>query len=206
MSDWVSVSQAAAVLGKSERTVQRRCKSGALVARLVSADDGQQWQIKATELPTKSASDGATVPTGADTSADRVPPQFKHETEAADTLGATGAAIVPTGAAIGTDTDLLDHLKTENAFLRGVVESQNRDAAELRAALREGLKMSHRALNEGDPQVLAAVSQNDLQGNGGPLDTMAIKETAATKRGRISGTTARDGRGLRGWLLKVLRG
>jgi hypothetical protein len=41
-------------------------------------------------------------------------------------------------------------LKSENAFLRGLVEQRDRDAAELRAALREALKAMPKAITAGN--------------------------------------------------------
>ncbi len=125
---WATVSQAGAALGVSERTVQRRCKSGALAARLETTADGHEWRIDPATLPTGAA----IVPTGADS-------PFKSGT-------APSVGSVPPSAAIGADSVLLAHLQSENVFLRGLVEQRDRDAAELRAALREALKMSNRAI------------------------------------------------------------
>jgi excisionase family DNA binding protein len=44
-SAWLTVSQAAARLGVSERTIRRRCESGRLVARLVVNEAGKTWLI-----------------------------------------------------------------------------------------------------------------------------------------------------------------
>jgi len=77
---WLTVSEAAARLKISERTVQRKCKTGKLTARLETTDTGTQWLV-----------DGATLPTGAD----RVTPTF--------TRVPTGDAILSGGDAIGAD-------------------------------------------------------------------------------------------------------
>jgi hypothetical protein len=212
--DWLTVSQAAAALEVSERTIQRRCKSGALAARLVSADDGQQWQIN-----------GATLPTGAAIAADRVPPQFKHETEAADTLGATGAATLPTGAAIvppqvptGADTQRIAEMREEIIFLRGVVEAQNRDAAEMRATMRALVQAQTLALtagtsNDGSAAKLEQVGTG-LEADGDEMqpefraqtDTTG-KETGEAQSGANKGKEKQSERKtFRRWLLQVLRG
>jgi excisionase family DNA binding protein len=44
-SAWLTVSQAAARLGVSERTIRRRCESGRLAARLVVNEAGKTWLI-----------------------------------------------------------------------------------------------------------------------------------------------------------------
>ncbi len=124
---WLTVSQAAARLGVSERTVQRRCKSGKLAAKLESGEEGAAWMVDGSKLPTGAATDDR-LTTGENT---------QNTIESAQSV-----VSVPTGAASG----LLEHLRIENTFLRGLVEQRDRDAAELRAALREALKMSNRAL------------------------------------------------------------
>ncbi len=45
VSDKLTVSQAAAALGVSERTVRRRCQSGKIAAELVSTESGATWLI-----------------------------------------------------------------------------------------------------------------------------------------------------------------
>jgi vacuolar-type H+-ATPase subunit I/STV1 len=42
----LTVSQAAAALGKSERTIRRQCETGKLAATLEPAERGQQWLIE----------------------------------------------------------------------------------------------------------------------------------------------------------------
>jgi hypothetical protein len=53
------------------------------------------------------------------------------------------------------------HLLEENRFLRAALEARDRDAAELRAALREALKISSRALVE---STSTEAIQGDLSG------------------------------------------
>jgi hypothetical protein len=114
---------------------------------------------------------------------------------------------------------VIEILERENAFLKSQIEAQrlqieaaNRSNAEISAALREALKMSHRALTTGtakpveidgksSPQILAEAAQN----------TPNEREQMGT--GNVNGQSertaenvARDGRGFRGWLLKMLRG
>ena len=43
--DWLTVSQAAAALSKSERTIRRRCESGKLTVRLDTSDTGKAWLV-----------------------------------------------------------------------------------------------------------------------------------------------------------------
>jgi hypothetical protein len=115
-------------------------------------------------------------------------------------------------------------LRSESTFLRGVVEQQQRDAAELRAALREALRMSARALPASTstveaPEQLGQVGtdsttpsaaapgapQSAAQVDGAP---MAGPDASEPQKGaRVDASTWRDReKGLRGWLLKLLRG
>jgi excisionase family DNA binding protein len=119
MSTPLTVSQAAARLGVSERTIQRRCKSGKLKAELVTDADGEEWRI-----------DPATLPTGDAISAD------------------TADRVTPT-VTTGDDGRLLDQLQTENVFLRAMVEQHQRSEAELRAALRKALDAMPLAITAG---------------------------------------------------------
>jgi hypothetical protein len=75
---------------------------------------------------------------------------------------------------------LTAHLLEENRFLRGVIEAQNRDAAELRAALREALKISSRALVESTSGVAV---QGDLSGQSTSVAQVPPMETKAPQTG-----------------------
>jgi excisionase family DNA binding protein len=68
--EWLTVTQAATRLGVSERTVQRRCKSGKLVARRMGDDKGTIWLV-AWPPQTTGINDGEATyfPSGGDTSA-----------------------------------------------------------------------------------------------------------------------------------------
>jgi hypothetical protein len=162
-SQWLTVSQAAARLGVSERTVQRRCKSGKLAAKLESGEEGTAWLV-----------DGSKLPTGADT-------QNTSESRQSVVSVPTGAANVPTGA----DSGLLEHLRVENAFLRGLVEQRDRDAAELRAALREALRMSNRAL-------MPAASDESASAADAPQQTQTTKAGNQSKPAAIAAQRAAE--------------
>ena len=151
---WVSTSEAAAALRVSERTIQRRAASGELTARKVVAPDGEKWEIQLS---------AATLVTPV---ASLVPPQI----HAQNRVGADSGAKVPTIATTGADTSdakgdatteqreldamraqLVEQLKGENQFLRAALEQRDRDAAELRAALRKALEIAPRQLADGTP-------------------------------------------------------
>lgn len=145
-SEWLTTSQAAASLGCAERTVQRRCKSGKIAARLVTTGDGQEWRIDPTILPA-GAIGAATVPTGAANVPPQVPPPIHARNDAA-TVPSGGS--VPTGGDTPNIADLLAQSREEVLFLRGLIEQRDRDAAELRAALRESLRAMPKAITGGE--------------------------------------------------------
>lgn len=163
-ADWLTVAQTAALLGLSSRAVQRRCKTGQLVARLVADKGGQHWQIGARPdgkpleaatlaTPATVANDGNDAPNDTrDSGNDGQTTPY----EGNDATPATLATEQTTGATVGTtpSTEAHDaltsryvaHLESEVAHLRGQIEAHARAEAELRAALREALKLSSRAL------------------------------------------------------------
>jgi hypothetical protein len=166
--EWLTVSEVAARLKISERTVQRRCKSGKLTARLESGDDGAAWLINGATLPTGDAITADTadnVPTG-----DATP----NESESAQSVGSVtpDVATLPTGA----DTDFLAHLKAENEFLRGAIEQHQRSEAELRAALRKALEAMPKQLEAAEhSQVVSGAQEADSSAE----SNATTKETSA---------------------------
>jgi excisionase family DNA binding protein len=66
-SAWLTVSQAAALLGVSERTVRRRCESGQLSARLMSNGAGKTWLISVAATNAAVTATEKSTPVAADT-------------------------------------------------------------------------------------------------------------------------------------------
>lgn len=158
-TQWLTVSEVAARLKISERTVQRRCKSGRIAARLETNDDGAAWLIDGATLPTGAATTAdtdATVTTGDDK-------PFESEPAQASTHVAAPDDKVTTSDAIAAGNGFVDHLKAENAFLRGQIEQHARAEAELRAALREALKAMPKAITAPDMSTHAGTAQDDAQ-------------------------------------------
>ncbi len=162
---WLSVSEAALLWGTSARTVRRGCAAGTIPARRV----GSMWQVE---------SDAAKSDTSANDRAAK-----------SDTVASVKSAKSDTDAAISrpsrtsksdkSATDLTEHLLAEVAFLRAALEQRDRDAAELRAALRAALKLT---AGTSAPQLEAgavAVSEREQSGaaNNVPSVTPATPET-----------------------------
>jgi excisionase family DNA binding protein len=62
---WLTVSQAAARLGISERTARRRCESGEIAARLETTESGKKWLINDAVLEPEADSSGQAAARGA---------------------------------------------------------------------------------------------------------------------------------------------
>jgi hypothetical protein len=169
---WLTVSQTAAQLEVSERAIQRRCKTGKLRARLIATPTGQQWEIDA---------DAIIKPVEQGDDRDDTPSPDTNDGNDAETTRTTEETTLPTATA-PTGTTLRDdspdtfsnsdlaakyvaQLETENRFLRGAVEARDRDAAELRAALRKALEAMPKQITSGEG---SSTRLNDERGQDEP--------------------------------------
>lgn len=178
---WLTVAEAAAQIGISERAIQRRCKSGKLRARLIATPTGQQWEIDPTELEENTKPSGDSPDTSDRDDTQRRDTNDRDDAETTQTTGETTptTATAPTGTTPTTvrddsrDTQANDdlaakyvaQLETENRFLRAAVEARDRDAAELRAALRKALETMPKQITsgEGSSTRLDENAQNEAQ-------------------------------------------
>jgi hypothetical protein len=127
---WLGVSEAAALESITTRAIQRRAAAGKYEARKVETAKGEQWEIKASSLK------GTATPTATDRPEPKRDPDPERRDHSPD-----------------SDRDRRDRerLESEVLFLRGLIEQRDRDAAELRAALREALRLMPKELGEGKP-------------------------------------------------------
>lgn len=163
---WSTVAEAAAQIGISERAIQRRCKSGKLRARLTATLTGQQWEIDPTELEERTKPSGDSPDTSDRDDTQRRDTSDRNDIETTQTTEETTptTATAATGTTQTTprddsrDTQANDdlaakyvaQLETENRFLRAAVEARDRDAAELRAALRKALESMPKQITSGE--------------------------------------------------------
>ena len=199
----VSITEAAQVLGLSVRTIQRRLDSGALQA--IEVEGARRVQLPKARATGDATEDDRGRDKGNATGR-QVARQDATEMATAQVLAAPNA---------GTREE---ELREEVKFLRGVIEQQQRDAAELRAALREALKMSQRALPEpaapSPPEVRAPTSAQQVLAHdpqpSGPAPSAGTSEDSQQPRPGETPQTIRpqrqEPRGFRGWLLRALRG
>ena len=193
-AQWLTVSQAAAALGRSERTTRRMCESGTLAATVQANESGgRAWFIERASVE-RAAKDAAMRPKRAD-----VRPNSKREKSVRpqnDAAIIDRADSVRPQVAANDAAMLLREKEARINDLRAQVESQklqieaaNRQAAEATAALREYLKLQAKALPggtaNGEPQSesstrndAAISSQNDAQAT---QNKPRGKETSETK-------------------------
>ena len=234
-STWLTVAEAAAALDVSEKTIWRRAKAGKIGARKVAGTNGGfVWEIAAdatghpTDRPTGHPDSRPTGhptdrPTGQVLAAEPIQERERpdNQTEATDRpTDQTTDRPDKTAAFDGITARYVTRLEGENDFLRAALEARDRDAAELRAALREALKMSHRALNEGREPT---GKTGELKSDQSPLQVLADgradgeksredapqsppnAETTANTSAAPKGAKIERKRGFRSWLLKVLQ-
>lgn len=137
--NFVTVAEAAKILGVSPRSIQRRCQTGTLGARRVESKFGEAWEIDRAQVE-KAALEASTPPRQRhDATPDKAPTEARRVAPITEDLSARYIA----------------RLETENDFLRATVEQHQRSEAELRAALREALKMQPRQLTASEPSTSA---------------------------------------------------
>ena len=131
---WLSVADAAAALGISPRAVQKRAAKGQITARKTDGAAAARWEIDGREL-------------GANRDANREPPGREPGELSGALEREAGREPRTLGREQGANSGELwrereAELKSEIAFLRGIVEADRRDMAEVRAALRAALKLT----------------------------------------------------------------
>jgi hypothetical protein len=195
--EFLTVSQAAARLGVSERQARRyagrlapndRRESGRMsghdghtsghqTGMLVRLSAMQNEREKVTRRPQSDARP--------DMRPDIQQPMSGHEPDMSD--------IRPDACPDTQSDEVVALLKAENAFLRGMVEQHQRSEAELRAALRKALDAMPKALTSGStPNATpdeAATRENAPQA---PVTTNASQADAAPKQSTQRGRKPRE--------------
>jgi hypothetical protein len=162
---WLSVSEAAAALGISTKTLRKRMASGAVNFRRVSlARGGAAYEVEMetvlepskptfqSDFQTDGKSSKATSHKGYISSgvlsvkSTGMEPVLEVEMESSKP---TSKPMPESSKTVSISSEREAELKEEISFLRGIVESDRRDMAELRAALREALKAMPKALTSG---------------------------------------------------------
>lgn len=179
-AQWRTVGEVAALLGVSERAVQKRCTAGTLSARRMETPKGAVWEIDARSIqqrPNKAVRD-------AEPNRELSPSRTVRRSEPTDAAPDRSMSSAPDFAG-----RYVEQLEQENRFLRSQVEEGNRNAAELRAALREALKAQPRQLEQGNAapeapseRVHSPGTNKDTPGASNPAKSPAIVPDRATAK------------------------
>jgi excisionase family DNA binding protein len=192
-ADFLTVAQAALILGVTARTIQRQCRAEKLPARRVETEFGEKWEIdraaveraatEATTPPRQGSDEGTTTAT---TAPRRVAPVSQSQAE-----------VIPAAVSAISDPNALDYaaryvaqIEKENAFLKLQIEEGNRNAAELRAALRKALEAQPRALTTGTTEANAAPEPRQDVPKIAPPTIAATPTAEAVKSPAIAPETA----------------
>lgn len=202
---WRTVQEIAELEGLSERAIQKRCQRGHYTARRIEGDKGDVWEIAA-------ASNGAPIgrsanaESSANGSANRSPNNDEPTANRSPNEGELDAE--PFAEPTANDAAPLDHApphevemlraqlesaraETErerelSAFLKLQIEEGNRNAGELRAALREALRAMPKQLGLGTPGILEVTPQNatERSQSGAVLQTLPVPKSASAREPR----------------------
>ncbi len=174
-NDWLTVSQAAAALGVSERQARRYAGRLAPDDRREAGHEAGHASGQCVRLAAMQAEREKAVPRSKSAvSSERA--DMRPDIAPDVTTPQTGHATAPASG------QYVARLESEVTFLRGLVEQRDRDAAELRAALRKALDAMPKALptSEGStPSQAGELAQVGAQKrNGGAMDGLQAPETS----------------------------
>ena len=177
-AQWLTSSEAAAALGVSERTIQRRAQAGKLTARKVVTGDGEKWEIQL------SADSGA--------SSDATQGALPSAPMVSNTAD-SGAKVTPESA----DTDAT----SETAFLRSQLEAMNEALKREQSAHEQTRQLLAGALQMASMQLPNATPQ------GAPEAQNRAQSAEVDRDGPADAKGARRGANRQGYgsLLKRLR-
>lgn len=215
---WLTVSQAAAAVGVSEKTLRKRIASGGIAAeRVALPSGGWAWRVDADRLETSnrfqpregsvteglegvreavgSAKDGVTellstdIPTASNRSAELPSPPLPS---VSGVTAGDESTVALLREALARERENADRWRAQ-------VEAANRDAAELRAALREALRLHQKALPEGSMSTHVSAPQSPPMGAHGVQSTSGTvtpSTTANSVQNEKRATAAREPRPL----------
>lgn len=175
--EWLTVSQAAAALGVSTRTVQKRIARGEIEARRVPWQKGERFEIEARTLSAnqgrsanaikgESSANGSHLKPGFDAQASANPKRERSRLSSHSVRASNDLQLLE------ITREALADVREQNAFLRATVEQHQRSEAELRASLREALRAMPKQITQGSAPDVTRNAQSEPEaaamGNDGP--------------------------------------
>jgi hypothetical protein len=197
-----TLSQAAAALGMSEKTLRKRIHAGEVEGEKVSLEGGGvAWTVylhssapevvpEAERNFTATRAGSSKHRNGSAPEGESTAPEPKTTVPEAERQNAPEVTVTRAGSA--PEGDFIAHLQSENTFLRGLIEQRDRDAAELRAVMREMSKAMPKALAARDDTSTHVAARNEPQ-------AAELGRTTETTQGREKAPesgTAREARPL----------
>jgi hypothetical protein len=178
MSDYLTVSQYAALIGVSEKTARKRISRGDVKAEHVALPSGGwAWHVYPERLEAvgnrlEAQNESESVPTNE---------RLESVTVAVGSVPTVKVPTVPTDAM----AERLAQSREEILFLRGLVEQRDRDAAELRASLRKALEAMPKALQEGSTPSAENIGREDAPQatQTAPGDVAPVAQKQSVQRG-----------------------
>lgn len=182
---WLTVTEAAARIGVSEKTLRKRIASGIIDAEKIPLDGGGwKWRVSANRLEA--------VGSVTEVSKRAVGSLDKSEAEeenpdvptASNRVTEVPSVEVPTVPTVASDARYVAQLETENAFLRSAIEQHQRSEAELRAALRRALDAMPKQLTAEDAPDLAPRSATQTKADSGTPSPANASQVPARREPR----------------------
>lgn len=211
-AQWLSVADAAARLGVSVRAVQKRCALGKMAARRAVVAGGVRWEIEGRELRSEPDANPANLgrePHSQNGSFGSRPRSFDAQEAANLDANPRTDGREPMGANDGRELrELLAREREFSGFLKAQLEEANRNAAELRASLREALRAMPKQLpapSSESPDLGARIEAGRAQnGEAGTYGHDALEARQIEANGAHSGEMSADE--LRALCFRVCRG
>lgn len=176
-AQWLTVAEVANRLKVTPRTIQKRCKAGKLDARSVETPTGDQWQINAAAVETQGTKAANEATNRAANSREQAANVRSEQRRTAANRSQPQPDAAPDFRA-----RYIAQIEEQNSFLKSQLEDANRNAAELRAALRKALEIAPRQLPATPPtatEKTASGAQQIGEVNNVPSDAAdAVKSPA----------------------------
>ena len=151
---WRTVQEVAELEGLSERAIQKRCQRGYYSARRIEGDKGDVWEIAAASngAPIGRSANSEPSPNGSPNKSEPNAERFAQPSQsgAADSDHATAREVEALRIQLESSRAEVEREREISAFLKLQIEEGNRNAGELRAALREALRAMPKQLAAGE--------------------------------------------------------
>jgi hypothetical protein len=196
-TEWRTVAQVASLLKITPRAIQRRCQAGKYITRRVDTPKGEAWEIDAASIETTANGTPNATATDHERQAEPFGDRTTNHSEPSANRSQSQADVIPAAVSQTPDQRAPDfaaryvaQIEKENAFLKLQIEEGNRNAAELRAALRKALEAQPRALTTGTTEANAAPEPRQDVPKIAPPTIAATPTAEAVKSPAIAPETA----------------